>query len=101
MEFWMERSEYDETRATARLPNLDIEILHRRPWEGDEEQLVVMLRAMPSFEAFECLLEASNPLLAWTRMMEAVWSPWVRGYTAALGEPARPWPWIGRPTPRP
>ena len=23
--------------ATARLPNLDIEILHRRPWEGNEE----------------------------------------------------------------
>jgi hypothetical protein len=102
MEFRMERSEYDETRATARLPNLDIEILHRRPWEGDEEQLVVMLRAVPSFEAFGRLLEASNPLLAWTRMMEAVWSPWVRGLTAApgqLGQPARPWPWVGRPTP--
>ena len=97
----MDRSEYDETRATARLPNLDIEILHRRPWEGDEEQLVVMLRAVPSFEAFGRLLEASNPLLAWTRMMEAVWSPWVGGFTAALGQPARPWPWVGRPAPRP
>ena len=30
----IEMSEYDETRATARLPNLDIEILRRRPWEG-------------------------------------------------------------------
>src|SRR3954464_1678010 len=87
----MKMSEYDETRATAHLPNLDIEILHRRPWEGDEEQLVVMLRAVPSFEAFGRLLEASNPLLAWTRMMEAVWSPWVQGLTAALGQPARPW----------
>ena len=97
----MERSEYDETRATARLPNLDIEILHRRPWEGDEEQLVVMLRAMPSFEAVECLLEASNPLLAWTRMMEAVWSPWVRGLTPALGQPLRPSSLMGRrPTTR-
>jgi hypothetical protein len=101
MEFRMDRSEYDETRATARLPNLDIAILHRRPWEGDEEQLVVMLRAVPSFEAFGRLLEASNPLLAWTRIMEAVWSPWVRGLTAALGQPARPWPWVGRPAPRP
>jgi len=27
----MDRSEYDETRATARLPNLDIEIVHRLP----------------------------------------------------------------------
>ena len=47
----VDRSEYDQTRATARLPNLDIEIVHRRRWEGDEEQLVVMLRAVPSFEA--------------------------------------------------
>src|SRR5215208_2091397 len=47
----IEMSEYDETRATARLPNLDIEILHRRPWEGNEERLMVTLRAVPSFEA--------------------------------------------------
>jgi len=100
MELRMERSEYDETRATARLPNLDIEILHRRPWQGNEEQLVVMLRAVPSFEAFGRLLEASSPLLVWTRMMQAAWSPWVRGLTAAPGQPARPWPWIGGPISR-
>ena len=47
----MEMSEYDEIRATVRLPNLEIGILHRRPWEGNEEQIVVMLRAVPSFEA--------------------------------------------------
>ena len=86
----MEVSEYDETRATARLPNLDIEILHRRPWEGNEEQIVVMLRAVPSFEAFGRLLEASNPLLVWTRMMEAMWSPWVRGLTTAFSPSVRP-----------
>src|SRR3954471_2116278 len=34
--FPMEMSEYDETRATTRLPNVDIEIFHRRPWEGNE-----------------------------------------------------------------
>src|SRR3954466_5879994 len=56
----MEMSEYDETRATARLPNLDIEILHRRPWEGNEEHLMVTLRALPSFEAFGRLLEVSH-----------------------------------------
>ena len=42
----MEKSPYDETRATARLPNLDIEILHRRPWDGNEEHLMVTLRAV-------------------------------------------------------
>jgi hypothetical protein len=77
-------SEYDETRATTRLPNLDIEILHRRPWEGTEEHLMVTLRAVPSFEAFGRLLEVSNPLLVWTRTMEAMWSPWMRGLTTAF-----------------
>ena len=86
----MELNEYDETRATARLPNLDIEILHRRPWEGNEEQLVVMLRAVPSFEAVGRWLEVSNPLLVWTRVMEAAWSPWVHGLTTALSPSFRP-----------
>src|SRR4051794_29648957 len=44
----MDKSPYDETRATARLANLDVEIAHRRAWEGSEEQIVVMLRAVPS-----------------------------------------------------
>ena len=86
----MDQSDYDETRATARLPNLDIEILHRRPWEGNEEHLMVTLRAVPSFEAFGRLLEVSNPLLVWTRMMEAMWSPWVHGLTTALSSSVRP-----------
>ena len=86
----MEGSEYDETRAPARLPNLDIEIVHRRPWEGNEEHLMVTLRAVPSFEAFGRLLEVSNPLLVWTRLMEAAWSPWVRGISTALTPSVRP-----------
>jgi len=86
----MEMSEYDETRATARLPNLDIEIFHRRPWEGNEEHLMVTLRAVPSNEALGRLLEVSNQLLVWTRMMETAWSPWVRGLTTALAPSFRP-----------
>ena len=86
----MVESAYDETRATARLPNLDIEILHRRPWEGNEEQLVVMLRAVPSFEAFGRWLAVSNPLLVWTRMMEAAWSPWVHGLATARSPSLKP-----------
>jgi hypothetical protein len=69
-----------ETRRTydRKGLRLDIEIVYRRPWEGNEEQVVVMLRTVPSFEAFGRLLEVSNPLLVWTRMMEAAWSPWAR-----------------------
>jgi hypothetical protein len=86
----MEMSDYDETRATARLPNLDIEIVHRRPWEGNEEHLVVTLRAVPSFEAFGRFLEANNRLLAWTRMMQTAWALWVHGLTIALSPSFRP-----------
>ena len=63
----MVKSDYDETLAVARLPILDVEILHRRPWQGNEEQIVITLRAVPSVEAFGRVLEATNPLLAWTR----------------------------------
>jgi hypothetical protein len=35
-------------------------------------------------------LEASNPLLVWTRMMETAWSPWVRGISTALTPSVRP-----------
>lgn len=73
----MARSDYDETRAVARLPNLDIEILHRRPWQGNEEQMVITVRAVPSFEAFGRFWEAANPLLFWARMMQVAWSPWL------------------------
>ena len=57
----MDKSPYDETRATARLPNLDVDILHRRSWEGNEEQIVVMLRAVPSFEAFGPTIGGHQP----------------------------------------
>ena len=55
------QSDYDDARAVAQLPNLDIEILHRRPWRGDGEMLSITLRAKPSFDAFFNFLEAANP----------------------------------------
>ncbi len=70
-------SDWDETRATARLPNLDIEILHRRAWEGDGEQLQVTLTGTPSLEAAGRMLELANPMLLWMRMAEAAWAPWL------------------------
>jgi hypothetical protein len=78
------RSDWDETRATARLPNLDIEVLHRRSWVGDAEQLQVTLTGVPSLEAASRMLEAANPMLFWMRMAEAAWAPWL-----ALMAPAR------------
>ena len=79
----MAKGDYDETRAVARLPNSDIEILHRRPWRGDEEQMVITVRTASSFEAFGPFWEAANPLLFWARMMQLAWSPWLGAFPLA------------------
>jgi hypothetical protein len=42
----------DATRATAGLPGLDIEIVHRWSPGGDAEQISINLQAVPSFKAF-------------------------------------------------
>jgi hypothetical protein len=76
------QSDYDDTKAVARLPNLDIEILHRRPLKGDEEILNITLRATPSFDAFFQAFEGRNPALFWLRAVEAAWSPWLQFATA-------------------
>jgi hypothetical protein len=94
---WERHSEADivETnRATAHLPGLDVEIMHRRAADGDAEQISIMLTATPSFEAFGRALEAANPFMFWARAAELAWQPWL-GAASAL---ALPWT---RALPRP
>lgn len=90
----MTQADYDETKAVAHLPNVDIEIFHRRPWEGNEELLTIKLRAVPSFDAFFRAVEAANPMLFWMRAMETAWSPWLRAIrpaeTPRLAQETRP-----------
>jgi hypothetical protein len=57
----------EPTRATARLPGLDIEIVYRRSSSGDAEQISINLQAVPSFEAFGRFVETANPFAFWTR----------------------------------
>ena len=66
----------EETRITGRLPNLNIDIRHRR--DEDSEQVSITLVAMPSFEAFARVLEQGNPFLAW-----AGFNPWALWMSAA------------------
>ena len=82
----MPKSDYDETWATARLPSVDVNILHRRPWEGGAEQLLVTVQAVSPAEAFSRWLEMSNPLVVWTRVMQAAWAPWM-GALAGSSKP--------------
>jgi hypothetical protein len=70
-------SEFDATRATARLPGLDIEIIHRRAPAGDAEQVSINLQAAPSFEAFGRFLGTANPFAFWMAAAQLAWSPWL------------------------
>jgi len=84
----------DETRATASLPGLDIEIVHRMSPNRDVEQLAINLQATPSFEAFGRWLEAANPFVIWMQAAQLFWAPWL-----AMAN-ARPLPQFGaRPAP--
>ncbi|HUK60176.1 MAG TPA: hypothetical protein VLV50_13180 [Stellaceae bacterium] len=80
----MPTQDLEEMRATARLPNLDIEIVHRRAPDASAEQLTVSLRAVPSFAAFADHIEAANPFLFWARMMELAWQPWLQAFAPRL-----------------
>jgi hypothetical protein len=80
----MPQGYFDETKVTARLPNLDIEIVHSRSPEGDAERITISLQAAPSFEAFGRFLEATNPFLFWMRFAQTAWTPWFRSGPANL-----------------
>jgi hypothetical protein len=76
----MAADETDTTRATARLPGLEIEVAHQRATD-DGEQISISLRAAPSFEAFGRALEAANPFTFWAQSAQAAWLmgwlPWL------------------------
>jgi hypothetical protein len=87
----------DETRAVAHLPSLDIEILHRELTDEDAEQLLIRLRARPSFEALAHWLDAPgpaswlalNPFIAWQQAALALWAPWLKAASRALPDATR------------
>ena len=74
---------FDETKATARLPNLDIEIIRSRSSAGDAERITISLQAAPSFEAFGRFLEATT-FLFWMRIAQTAWRPWLGASAARL-----------------
>jgi len=73
----VERGDLDETRASARLPHLDIDIVHRRSRGGAAEQLSVTLQATPSFDAFAQFLQTVDPIQFWARVAQMMWLPWL------------------------
>jgi len=79
-----QQSEVGATRATARLPGLNIEVVHRRSPDGDSEQISINLQAVPSFEAFGRFLEAANPFTFWAQAGRLAWLPWLEAVRAAM-----------------
>jgi hypothetical protein len=62
-----------DLRATARLPGLDIEVVHRRSPGGDREEISINLQAVPSFEDFGRFVEAANPFLFLAKVTGLSW----------------------------
>jgi hypothetical protein len=87
-----EHHEDDITRATARLPGLEIEIVHRRLPGGEGEQISINLEAVPSFEAFGRFLETANPFAFWAHVAQMVWLPWLEVAHPAVAREHRPTP---------
>ena len=88
-----QHEEDDTTRATARLPGLEIEIVHRRLPEHDAEQISINLQAVPSFEAFGRFVETANPFAFWAQAARMAWLPWfeaVRTLMLPFGAVAAP-----------
>ena len=69
--------EDDTTRATAHLPGLEIEIIHRGSQTADAEQISINLQGVPSFEAFGRFLETANPFAFWVQVVQVAWLPWL------------------------
>ena len=91
-----QQSEIGATKATARLPGLNIEVVHRRSPDGDSEQISINLQAVPSFEAFSRFLEDANPFAFWACASRLAWLPWLQAARLAMlpfsGAPALPPP---------
>jgi len=87
-------SEGHATRATARLPGLNIEVVHRQSPAGDAEQISIYLQAMPSFEAFGRFFGEASPFAFWAEAARLAWLPWLEAARVAMlpfgGTPALP-----------
>ena len=77
----------ETSKASAHLPGLDIDIIHRQSPKGDWEQVSINLRATPSFEALGRTFEMADPFTLWAQAVHLMWMPWlVAAQTMVLPE---------------
>jgi len=61
-----------ETRAVARLPGMDIAILHTAARPGQGERVTVTIQATPLPQ-----LSSADPFTFWLQMTQLAWTPWL------------------------
>jgi hypothetical protein len=91
---YQQESEMDVTKASADLPGLAVDVVHRQSPDGDFEEIVIKLKATPSFEAFGHLVAAADPLTFWLQAARLMWTPWLAAQAMML--PAGPPRTLGR-----
>jgi hypothetical protein len=92
-------SEIETTKATAHLPGLDVDIIHRQSSNGDWEQVAIKLSTTSPFEAFGRSFEIADPFTLWAEAARLIWMPWLlaaRTMTLPDGRP-RALPNVVRP----
>lgn len=84
----------DETKLTADLPTMNVEIVHRAAPDGRSEMVTIQLNATPDFRSALPLLAGMaqlplmlggpaagqslpSPLTLWTQAAQAMMAPWV------------------------
>ncbi|MEM7058347.1 MAG: hypothetical protein AAF557_12210 [Pseudomonadota bacterium] len=87
----------DDTKITAKLPHLDVEMTRTEPSDGQPEVITLKMTATPSLEAFSDHLSklpmmgpfgspemlapwmspATNPVMAWANMIQTAWAPFL------------------------
>ena len=87
----------EETKLTANLPKLDVEVVHVQDPEQHAEALTIKMTANPSFEAVSDYLAQSvinptalmwaMPFGLWSGMVEAAWRPWLKALMPPLTKP--------------
>ena len=82
--------EIEAGKASAHLPGLDIDIIHRRQPKGDWEQVSINLRATPSFEALGRSFEMADPFTLWAQAARLMWMPWVLAAQTMMLPDGRP-----------
>ena len=76
----------ETTRGIAKLPSMDVELVHDRSEDGSAERMAIRITGRPDLHTAAKFVEpelttaalAMNPFLAWPmQMAQQFWAPWL------------------------